>query len=116
MTIYQPQGGTMNAPQHITLPIPGPEEFEDDGQYIPVPSSVVSAGIELLQCLLAQWKYEEGLAPDKRVWNALVVSCAEMLSSLMDAWAGEHDERDSEALIEQWQQAPAQDDDPGWEF
>jgi hypothetical protein len=39
-----------------------------------------------------------------------------MLSSLMDAWAGEHDERDSEALIEQWQQAPAQDDDPGWEF
>jgi hypothetical protein len=101
MMIYHPEGDTMNAQQHIMLPIPGPAEFEDDRQYLAVPASVVSAGIELLQCILSQWKLEEGLSPDKRVWDALAVSGAQMLSALMDVWAGEDHERDGEALISQ---------------
>ena len=44
--------------------------------YIPVPASVVDVGIELLQCFPTQWKQEEGLTPDKRVWDALAVSAA----------------------------------------
>jgi hypothetical protein len=91
----------MNDQQHIMLPIPGPAEFEDDRPYLAVPASVVSAGIELLHCILSQWKLEEGLSPDKRVWDALAVSGAQMLSSLMDVWAAEDQERDAEALI--WQ-------------
>jgi hypothetical protein len=93
----------MNGQQHLMLPIPGPAEFEEDRPYLAVPASVVSAGIELLQCILSQWKLEEGLSPDKRVWDALAVSGAQMLSSLMDVWAGEDLERDGEALV--WQVA-----------
>jgi hypothetical protein len=91
----------MNTQEHIALPIPGPAEFEDGRQYLSVSASVVSAGIERLQCILGRWTLEEGLAPDKRRWDALAVSCAEMLSSLMEVWAAEDQERDAEALI--WQ-------------
>src|SRR5918911_1109572 len=83
----------MNGQQHLMLPIPGPAEFEEDRPYLAVPASVVSAGIELLHCILGQWKLEEGLSPDKRVWDALAVSGAQMPSSLMDVWAAEDQER-----------------------
>ena len=44
---------------------------------------VVDSGIDLLQCMLAQWKQEDGFTPDDQVWDQLVVSAAQMLSGLL---------------------------------
>jgi hypothetical protein len=44
---------------------------------------MVDSGIDLLQCMLAQWKQEDGFTPDDQVWDQLVVSAAQMLSGLL---------------------------------
>ena len=93
----------MDDKSRIRLDIPDPEDFEVGSwpAYIPVPSSVVTVGIELLQCILAQWKQEEGLMPDERVWDAMVVSTAQMLSGLMGAYAAYFHESGARELVEQ---------------
>jgi hypothetical protein len=124
----------MTEPQHIALPIPGPEEFEDNRQYLPVPASVLSTGIDLLQSILGLWKDEEGLSPDTRMWNALAVSCAQLESLrhrldmtyiedvdvIIDALLSVHQHtarpRSERTQVATGEQAPAQDPDPGWEF
>ena len=66
---------------------PEPDDFEDDWPhvYIPVASAVVTYGIELLQCMLAQWNNEEGCAADDKVWDPLMISAAQMLPGLIAA-------------------------------
>src|ERR671932_2733262 len=87
----------------IILPVPEAEDFEDEPPYvyIPVPSGIVDMGIELLQCFLTQWKPEEGVTPDERVWDAMAISGAQMLSGLMAAWAAHYHGSGLRALVEQ---------------
>jgi hypothetical protein len=91
-----------NEPQ-ITLDIPDPDSFEDDtpSTYIPLPSAFVDPAIELLQCLIAQWKHDEGSAPDEEVWDRLVVSAAQMLSALLSAWTAYYHRGAARELIDQ---------------
>jgi hypothetical protein len=44
---------------------------------------VVDSGIDLLQCMPAQWKQEDAFTPHDQVWDQLVVSAAQMLSGLL---------------------------------
>jgi hypothetical protein len=44
---------------------------------------MADSGIDLLQCMPAQWKQEDGFTPDDQVWDQLVVSAAQMLSGLL---------------------------------
>jgi hypothetical protein len=93
----------MHKKSRITLDIPDPDYFDDDEPhvYIPVPSGVVGSGIELLECMLAQWKQEEGAERDDEVWHQLVVSVAAMLSGLWDAWTGYYYGDRGRLLVEQ---------------
>jgi hypothetical protein len=87
----------------IKLEIPDPDYFEDDWPYvyIPLSSSVVDSGVELLQCMLAQWKQEEGMESDDQVWDRLMVSAAQMLAGLLAAWTDYYHGNNARKLIDQ---------------
>jgi hypothetical protein len=93
----------MNDGPCIKLRILDPQDFDEvePPVYLPVPASVVDVRIELVQCLLTQWKQGEGLTPDKRVWDALAVSAAQMLSGLIGACAVYDHGSGARELVEQ---------------
>lgn len=104
----------MDDERHIELDVPDLDEFEDDttGVYIPVPDHVVDAGIKLLQCFVAQWKQEEGMEPDDKLWGQLAASAAQMLAGLIRAWSAYYNEGGARALVDQitwfchWDEVP----------
>jgi hypothetical protein len=95
----------MHSKPRIALEVPDPEDFMDmEGvppTYIPVSSDVVSMGVELLQCFVSQYKIEDGQEPDHRVWDAMAISAAQMLSGLMRAWAAYYHGGGERLLLEQ---------------
>jgi hypothetical protein len=93
----------MDDKSSISVEIPDPEYFEDDWPhvYIPVTSGVVDSGIDLLQCMLAQWKHEEGMQSDEQVWDRLMVSAAQMLTGLLSAWTDYYHRNQARKLIDQ---------------
>jgi hypothetical protein len=93
----------MHKKSRITLDIPDPDYFEDDEPhvYIPVRSGVVDSGIELLQCMLGQWKNEEGSESDDQVWDQLMVSAAQMLAGLLTSWTDYYHGNQARKLVDQ---------------
>jgi hypothetical protein len=92
----------MDDQPQITLRIPPTEDFEEEPlRYVPVPMGTVDSGIDLLQCLLAQWKREEGCVPDEQVWDRLMISAACMLSSLLRAQTAYLHQGGARELVEQ---------------
>jgi hypothetical protein len=73
----------------IALRIREPEDFDmgEPMAYVPVASSVVDFGIDLLQCFVSQWKLNAGSEPEHDVWDRLAVAGAQMLAGLVGASA-----------------------------
>jgi hypothetical protein len=97
----------MDNKSRIMLDIPDPDDFEDDEDdthvhvYIPVADGVVTYGIDLLQCMLAQWKHEEGSEADDEVWDQLMICTARMLAGLIGAWTGYYHGNQARKLVDQ---------------
>jgi hypothetical protein len=93
---------TMQSTSRVTLRIPDPEDFDEETYaYIPVPSGVVDSGIDLLQCVLGQWKKEVGCQSDEQVWDPLMVCAAQMLAGLLGAWTEYYDGNRARLLVQQ---------------
>jgi hypothetical protein len=90
----------MDRNSRIWLSIPDPGDFDLGSPYIPVPSGVVNGTIDLLQCMLAQYRADEGPAPDDRVWDALAVAAGQALGCLLSARAAYYHRREVREPVE----------------
>jgi hypothetical protein len=89
---------------YIRLRIPDPEDFEDLDRYTScssVPAHLVDYGIDVLQCVLAQWKADQGLEPDARMWGVIVPAAGQVLGGLLDTYTTHHTQHGARRLVGQ---------------
>jgi hypothetical protein len=92
----------MDDDARIMLPIPDPQGFDEEhSTYIPVPSAVVDYTIDLLQCFVAQYRADEGVAPDDRACDALAAAAGHATAGLRNAQTAYYLQGGARELVEQ---------------
>jgi hypothetical protein len=92
----------MDDDARIMLPIPDPQGFDEEhSTYIPVPSAVIDYTIDLLQCFVAQYRADEGVAPDDRAWDALAAAAGHAAAGLRNAQMAYYHQGGVRELVEQ---------------